>query len=129
MKNLTPEMIEKAKAAKSAEELLEVAKAGGIEMTADEAATYFAQLNPQSGELDDDALNGVAGGCGSSDENYLPYGKKVRVTSGQTCEKCGTNVGVYSPGDAHSNYDDIVCKPCGIIIASDDGTITYEIIG
>ena len=41
MKNLTPEMIEKAKAAKSAEELLEVAKAGGVELTADEAATYF----------------------------------------------------------------------------------------
>ena len=56
MKNLTPEMIEKAKAAKSAEELLELAKAGGIEMTADEAATYFAQLNPKSGELSDDDL-------------------------------------------------------------------------
>ena len=39
MKNLTSEMIEKAKAAKSAEELLEIAKAGGMEMTADEAAT------------------------------------------------------------------------------------------
>ena len=39
MKNLTPEMIEKAKAAKSAEELLEIAKANGVEMTEDEAAT------------------------------------------------------------------------------------------
>ena len=36
MKNLTPEMIEKAKVAKNAEELLEIAKAGGVEMTADE---------------------------------------------------------------------------------------------
>ena len=60
MKNLTPEMIEKAKAAKSAEELLEVAKAGGIEMTADEAKAYFAQLNPKSGELSDDDLDSVA---------------------------------------------------------------------
>ena len=128
MKNLTPEMIEKAKAAKSAEELLEVAKAGGIEMTADEAATYFAQLNPKSGELDDDALDGVAGGCGGSDETYLPYGKKVRVTSGQTCKMCGTNVGVYSPGHVYSNYDYIVCKPCDYLIARDDGTVTYEII-
>ena len=62
MKNLTPEMIEKAKAAKSAEELLALAKENGVEMTADEAATYFAQLNPKSGELDDDDLDAVAGG-------------------------------------------------------------------
>ena len=46
MKNLTPEMIEKAKAAKSAEDLLALAKENNVEMTADEAATYFAQLNP-----------------------------------------------------------------------------------
>ena len=97
MKNLTPEMIEKAKAAKSAEELLEVAKAGGIEMTADEAATYFAQLNPQSGELDDDALDGVAGGCGGSSEseNRINDGTMVRVINGDTCPKCGGTVGIY----------------------------------
>ena len=63
MKNLTPEMIEKAKAAKSAEELLELAKANGVEMTADEAATYFAQLNPKSGERDDELLDMVSGGA------------------------------------------------------------------
>ena len=62
MKNLTPEMIEKAKAAKTAEELLELAKASNVEMSADEAKTYFAQLNPKSGELDDDDLDNVAGG-------------------------------------------------------------------
>ena len=68
MKNLTPEMIEKAKAAKSAEELLELAKENNVEMTADEAATYFAQLNPKSGELDDDDLDAVAGGGGCGEK-------------------------------------------------------------
>ena len=63
MKNLTPEMIEKAKAAGSAEELFEIAKANGVEMTADDALTYFAQLNPKRGELDDDDLDSVAGGA------------------------------------------------------------------
>ena len=67
MMNLTAEMIEKAKAAKTAEELLEFAKANNVEMTADEAATYFAQLNPKSGELDDDDLDAVAGGACSND--------------------------------------------------------------
>ena len=36
MKNFNAEMIEKAKTVKSAEELLELAKANGVEMTADE---------------------------------------------------------------------------------------------
>ena len=67
MTNLTPEMIEKAKAAKSAEELLELAQVNNVEMTADEAATCFAQLNPKSGELDDDDLDAVAGGACSND--------------------------------------------------------------
>ena len=73
MKNLTPEMIEKAKTAKSAEELLALAKDNGVEMTEDEAKTYFAQLNPKSGELDDDDLDAVAGGAsGCSEEDDEP---------------------------------------------------------
>ena len=39
MQGFNTEMIEKAKKAKSAEELLDLAKACGVEMTADEAAT------------------------------------------------------------------------------------------
>ena len=67
---LTHEIIEKVRAAKSAEELLEIAKANGVEMTEDEAKTYIAQLHPQSGELDDDDLDNVAGGaCNSSDSD------------------------------------------------------------
>ena len=80
MTNLTPEMIEKAKAAESAEELLEIAKANNVEMTADEAATYFAQLNPKSGELDDDDLDAVAGGACQSNSS----GRTV-VSSGCEC--------------------------------------------
>ena len=83
MKNLTPEMIEKAKAAKTAEELLELAKANGVEMTADEAKTYFAQLNPKSGELSDDDLDAVAGGgCGdSAPEGLKKIGAFTNVNS------------------------------------------------
>ncbi len=66
MQGFNTEMIEKAKAAKSAEELLELAKAGGVKMTADEAVTYFAQLNPNGSELDDDELVNVSGGCNNS---------------------------------------------------------------
>jgi hypothetical protein len=66
VKNLTPELIEKAKIVKSAEELWEFAKANNVELTETEAKTYFAQLNA-SGALSDDELEAVSGGgniCG-----------------------------------------------------------------
>ena len=62
---LTKEMIEKAKAAKTAEELAEMAKAEGVELTAEEAEKAFAKLN-KSGELADEELDNVSGGCGGT---------------------------------------------------------------
>ena len=67
---LTKEMIEKAKAAKSAEELLELAKAENIELTAEQAAKAFAKLN-KSGELSDEELDNVAAG-GSACDYIIP---------------------------------------------------------
>ena len=63
----TPEQLTKAKQAKSAEELLAMAKASGIAMSADESAKYFAELN-KHGELSDDELNSVAGGKDEEEE-------------------------------------------------------------
>ena len=61
MKNINPELIVKARAAKSVEELLELAKANNIELTEEEAKTYFAQLNA-NGAVSDDELDIVSGG-------------------------------------------------------------------
>ena len=60
--NISKELIEKAKTAKSAEELLAMAKAEKVELTEEEAAKAFAELN-KSGELSDEELDNVAGGC------------------------------------------------------------------
>jgi predicted ribosomally synthesized peptide with nif11-like leader len=93
MMNFNAEMIEKAKVAKTAEELLEIAKANGVEMTADEAATYFAQLGTKSGELDDDDLDAVAGGgCPLFGDNSCPEcGGETKPVSRSTreCLTCG----------------------------------------
>ena len=64
---LNKELLEKAKNAENAEELVAIAKENGIELTAEEAKTYFAKLNTKSGELSDDELDNVAGGrkCGT----------------------------------------------------------------
>jgi len=75
MTNLTPEMIEKAKTAQTAEELFALAKENNIELTEEEAKTYFEQLNPKSGKLDDDELENIAGGgCGSKKKKLRDYG-------------------------------------------------------
>ena len=113
MKNLTPEMIEKAKAAKNAEELLALAKENGVEMTADEAKTYFVQMGPKSGELDDDDLDNVAGGasgCRTSDD-YVADNTLVRVINGNVCPQCGGTIGNYFHGD-DVNFDSVLCKDC-----------------
>ena len=60
--NITKELFEKAKTAKSAEELLAMAKAEKIELTEEEATKAFAELN-KNGELSDEELDNVAGGC------------------------------------------------------------------
>jgi hypothetical protein len=61
MANFTTEIIEKAKGAKTAHELLELAKAEGIDITQDEARKYFEQINLP--DLDDELLDMVSGGA------------------------------------------------------------------
>ena len=81
------ELLEQAKAAPSAQELLSLAKENGIELTEEEAAAYFAQMH-QSGELSDEELDNVAGGgCHKKDGRLV-------VTIMYSC-------------------DQFVCKSCG----------------
>ena len=61
--SISKELLEKAKQAKTAEELLELAKAENVELTEEQAAKAFAELN-KTGELSDEELDNVAGGCG-----------------------------------------------------------------
>ena len=55
------EMLEKLKAAKSVEELVEIAKANGVEIAPDKAEELFAKLNAD-GEISDDDVENIAGG-------------------------------------------------------------------
>ena len=57
---ITKEMLEKAMQCKTAEELIALAKAEGIEVTKAEAEAYLAELS--DAELDDKVLKNVAGG-------------------------------------------------------------------
>ena len=76
--NISKELIEKAKTAKSAEELLAMAKAENIELNAEEAAQAFAKMN-KNGELSDEELDNVSGGCG---RDYEPSGETPKFHVG-----------------------------------------------
>ncbi len=67
--NLTPELISKAKAATSAEELIKIAEGEGVKLEEKDAEAFFNKLN-QSEELADEELDAVAGGCGSKPSPY-----------------------------------------------------------
>ena len=102
------ELLQKAKDAKSAEELLSFAKENGVELTEDEAAEYFAQMH-KSGELSDEELDNVAGGgCHKKDGRLI-------VTLMHSCDnyvcKCGRS------GEHTHHVGNIVtvlpsCKSC-----------------
>ena len=57
---LSHEIVEKIKSAGSPDEVLAIAKECNVEMTPDEAKSYFEQIN--SHELDEDLLVNVSGG-------------------------------------------------------------------
>ena len=84
------ELIEKAKTAKSAEELLAMAKAEGFELPEGEAKTVFSKLN-KTGELSDEELDNVAGGCGGEEITEPKYkeGDLVWISGGFACYTCG----------------------------------------
>ncbi len=85
---MTKEMFEKAKTAKSAEELIEMAKAENIKLSQEQAKDIFARLN-SDGELSDEELDAVSGGCGDDDKDV------------KRCPNCGTEMEYYAPTNSY----------------------------
>ena len=67
---LTKEIIEKAMECKTAEELMALAKAEGIELTKDEAEAYMAEM--ADFELEEATLDRVAGGGHYHNGAWIP---------------------------------------------------------
>lgn len=83
------ELIAKAKEAKTAEELMALAKESGEEITEESAKAYFDLLNPKTGELSDEELDNVAGGGCYSD------GGRLKTTSGYRCKHYADGQSTY----------------------------------
>ena len=92
----TEEQLKKMNAAMSAEELIAIAKAEGIEATEEQIRAQFDAMHKE-GELADDELNNVSGaGCdgdGDSNEPSFKSGDRVRVTYGDWKGRTGTSNG------------------------------------
>lgn len=102
-------LLEKAKAAKSVAELLDIAKENNVELSEEQAKTYFAQLSPKNGELSDEELDNVSGG-GCGEYHYCPV--------------CGAEPLWSSNGDGGVN---IRCPGCGAILDHDSATGEYTV--
>lgn len=96
MKNVTPELIAKAKEAKNTEELLMLAKENNVDMTEEEAETCFAQLNA-NGAVTDEELDVIAGGGCNDEEVTFEPGEVVEIKAG--CPDCECCVGIYQKAD------------------------------
>ena len=68
------EIFAKLKEAKSAEELVEIAKANGAEITVENAQKLFSQIS--GGEISDEELEEISGGIVY--HNLRPHNKKKR---------------------------------------------------
>lgn len=116
MINFTPEIITKARTAKSVEELMALAKENNVELTQEQANTYFAQLIA-NGSVADDELEAVAGGaCGDTGEESAevstekPAEEIDKVTS-YMCPQCrGKSFGIAN-GKRR-------CSKCGYIFSN-----------
>ena len=108
--NFTNEQLAKAKQAKSADELLVLAKENGIALSEEEATKFFAELH-KDGEIADDELENVSGGCGDpyteidhdvevlyiDNEDSSPYGMIVNYACHCDCVG-GTEISADYPG-------------------------------
>lgn len=84
-------LIKQAREAKSAQELAELAKQNGIEMSEESAQSYFALLNREhkSGELADEELENVSGGgCRKGGRLVV---SALHVCDDWKCAVCGGN--------------------------------------
>ena len=122
MKNFTPEFIKEAKTAKSAEELLALAKANNVELTAEEVKLCFEQLHVIGAVSDDELEFVAAGGCGddgdangNKEDTGYKEGDVVKFFDETTCScGCSTFMIGRAPHLPHGAY--LRCTNCQRIV-------------
>ena len=115
---------QKIKQTDSAEKLLALARERGEELTVEQAEKLFAKFH-QSGEVADDELDNVAGGC--SEESFPPNGTMIKPAK-KRCRVCKGTYPVYfniKVTTAKYTYWELTCTSCGNMY--DSGTGLYDL--
>ena len=99
---MNKELLAKAKAAKSVEELMAFAGENKMELSEESARAYFEQLHAHKGEIADEELDNVSGGgCHNGDGRLITtimnswtgwdckYTEHCHPSSLQSCVSCG----------------------------------------
>ena len=104
------ELKKKALEAASAEEIMEILKAAGEEITAEEAAQFFekAQAKKTDKELSLDELEAVSGGA---DRNWVTEGCAATVEYGSWCDS--TDRCIYWDVTYDFQPTSMLCPNCG----------------
>lgn len=108
---LSHEIVEKIKSAGSPDEVLAIAKECNVEMTPDEAKSYFEQIN--SHELDEDLLVNVSGGWIIMDESAKKRRGKQEKKRMQVNAKCrikDINYDKYKRRNDQKGKDGKICR-------------------
>ena len=144
------ELEKKAIEAASAEEVMEIVRAAGEEITAEEAASFFKAVQERKAdkELALDELESVSGGrdwvtegcaatvewdsdCWGEDGGCIVvhYTYTREPTTKDRCPKCGARVylegkyGVSTGFLQGYTWKEFICRNCGPYKVKDDGTI------
>ena len=109
----TEEQMKKMNAAKSADELIALAKAEGIEAGEEEIKAQFDAMHKE-GEIADEELNNVAGGCGKDYERPKTVQMGIAPDGATVCPKClgGLAYGYYQKDPNGDKYDPVSCYRC-----------------
>lgn len=107
---IAQELIERAKQAGSAEELLALAKENGVKLTAEEAQEVYEMWHA-SAELSDEELENAAGGSLCSEKAKCPYCGSENVTEKNSVLLFSDGFGseythLYFCGACHRQYWD-----------------------
>lgn len=97
---MTQELMKKAKACQSSQEIQALAKEMGYELTEEQARDYLAKLNPGNGEIADEELENVSGGgcgvdpcevcgCDKVRVERVPYYDSGFMKDAWVCANCG----------------------------------------
>ena len=112
---MAPELLKKARMAKNAAEIMDLAREAGMSLDLEEANGFLKELHTE-GEMADDELDNVSGGVCSMDQKTM---NKMSISAGNgegvCCPACGNKLKLgMTMTDEKGTFDVAYCFNCSI---------------